>query len=150
MFSSSKWLTEQYTWLAEWFFILSTTITKFSILLFYKRVVAGTYSRRFILATRAGIYFNGASAIAFCLMLLLECRLMNAYWKAFGPDYKEPYTCSHEKYHFQFPDCSVWPRTSTQLCCPSCSFGDFNSPGRRKWRYTESSLLALWSLFRGS
>jgi hypothetical protein len=97
MFSSSKWLTEQYTWLAEWFFILSTTITKFSILLFYKRLVAGTYSRRFIWATRAGIYFNGASAIAFCLMLLLECRPMNAYWKAFGPDYKEPYTCSHEE-----------------------------------------------------
>lgn len=65
----------------EVFYMLSTCMTKISILLFYRRLAVGTISNRFIYIIYAAIAFVIAYFIAFNLTLFLHCRPFHSYWK---------------------------------------------------------------------
>jgi hypothetical protein len=64
----------------ESFYIASTSMTKVSILLFYRRMATGSVSPLFRFAVRAAIASVIAYGITFQLTLYLGCRPLNAYW----------------------------------------------------------------------
>lgn len=82
-------------WLAEFSFLVCGGLTKISVLLFYRRLVDGTYSRRWKWLVIFAIAFTAAYSIAFCIMLLVNCTPTEAYWRAFDPKYAltQDYTC---------------------------------------------------------
>lgn len=90
--------TFQYTtlaaWLAEFSFLISTSSCRVSVLLFYRRLVKGTYSRRWRLAIFAAIAFQFVYCLGFVLALLLSCQPTEAYWKAYSPTYSKSYHCA--------------------------------------------------------
>jgi len=61
-------------------YIMSTSLTKISILLFYKRMSDGAVSKGFRFAVRGCIAFVVAYMITFLLTLFLGCRPINSYW----------------------------------------------------------------------
>jgi hypothetical protein len=65
----------------EIFYMLSTCMTKISILLFYRRLAVGTISNRFIYTIYAAIAFVIAYFITFNLTLFLHCRPFESFWK---------------------------------------------------------------------
>lgn len=86
-------------WLAEFSFLVCGGLTKVSVLLFYRRLVDGTYSRRWRWMVMFAIAFTIAYTTAFCIMLLLNCTPTEAYWRAFNPQYATTvhYTCLDTK-----------------------------------------------------
>ena len=84
-------------WLGELAFIVSTSCTKVSVLLFYRRLVKGTFSKRWKWATIAAIIFTIIYCLAFNLALVFNCRPTEAYWKAFSMTYTADYHCANTK-----------------------------------------------------
>jgi hypothetical protein len=86
-------------WLAEFAFLVCGGFTKVSVLLFYRRLVDGTYSKLWRWLVLFAIGFTVAYTIAFCVMLLINCTPTEAYWKAFDPVYAttQQYTCLDTK-----------------------------------------------------
>ena len=84
-------------WLNELSFLLSTSCTKVSVLLFYRRLVEGTFSKRWKWATIVAIVFTICYCLAFILTLVFNCRPTEAYWKAFSFDYNVDYHCTNTK-----------------------------------------------------
>lgn len=86
--------------------MLSTCMTKISILLFYRRLAVGAISNRFLNTIYAAIAFVIAYFIAFNLTLFLHCRPFQSYWKQADirwyfkhkgtPVKKADFTCSSE------------------------------------------------------
>jgi hypothetical protein len=91
--------TRQYAVLCMWCGQLSFLIfggcTKVSILFFYRRLVEGTYSKRWTWLVWVAISFTVAYTIAFCIMLLVNCSPTEAYWRAFDIPYAltNDFTC---------------------------------------------------------
>ncbi|KAK4900655.1 hypothetical protein LTR27_002371 [Elasticomyces elasticus] len=81
-------------WLGEFAFLISTCCTKISVLLFYRRLVQGTFSKRWRMATIGAIIFTACYCVAFELALILNCRPTEAYWKAYSPSYTKSYYCA--------------------------------------------------------
>ena len=86
-------------WLAEFAFLVCGGFTKMSVLLFYRRLVAGTYNKPWRWLVLFAIGFMVVYIIAFCIMLLINCTPIEAYWKAFDPIYAttQQYTCLDTK-----------------------------------------------------
>jgi hypothetical protein len=74
-------------WLAQFSFLICSGATKVSILFFYRRLVAGTYSRKWYWCVWLAIGFTITYTITFCIVLLLDCRPLRAYWMAFDIKY---------------------------------------------------------------
>jgi hypothetical protein len=91
--------TRQYAvlcmWLGQFSFLICGGCTKVSILFFYRRLVEGTYSKRWTWLVWVAISFTIAYTIAFCIMLLVNCSPTEAYWRAFDISYAltKSYTC---------------------------------------------------------
>lgn len=83
-------------WVAQIFFILGTTCTKISILLFYRRLTSGALPKTFLYVIYANIAFISAYAIAFLFVLLVGCRPLDAYWYSALPTYTAEYSCYDE------------------------------------------------------
>jgi hypothetical protein len=83
-------------WAAQIFFILGTTCTKISILLFYRRLTTGALPKTFLYVIYANIAFITANATAFASVLLVGCRPLGAYWYSALPTYTAEYTCYDE------------------------------------------------------
>jgi hypothetical protein len=81
-------------WLSELAFLVSTCCTKVSVLLFYRRLTQGTISKRWKYATIGAIIFTVAYCVTFVIVLLVNCRPTEAYWKAYSPTYKTKYVCT--------------------------------------------------------
>jgi len=64
----------------ESFYIASTSLTKISILLFYRRLADGTISRTFRFAVLTSIAFVAAYMVIFIVTPLVGCRPINAFW----------------------------------------------------------------------
>jgi hypothetical protein len=62
------------------FYIASTSMTKVSILLFYRRMASGSVSPLFHFAVRAAIASVVAYGITFQLTLYFGCHPLNAFW----------------------------------------------------------------------
>lgn len=86
-------------WCGELSFLICGGLTKVSVLLFYRRLVQGTYSRLWRWLVLFAIGFTVAYTIAFCIMLLVNCTPTEAYWRAFNPIYATTadYTCLDTK-----------------------------------------------------
>lgn len=82
-------------WLGEFSFLVCGGCTKVSILLFYRRLVGGTYSRRYKWLIWFAIAFTIAYTVVFCIILLVNCTPTEAYWMAFDFKYAltADYTC---------------------------------------------------------
>jgi hypothetical protein len=91
--------TRQYAvlcmWLGQFSFLVCGGCTKVSILFFYRRLVEGTYSKRWTWLVWLAISFTIAYTIAFCVMLLINCSPTESYWRAFDIQYAmtQSYTC---------------------------------------------------------
>jgi hypothetical protein len=81
-------------WLSEFAFIIATCCNKVSVLLFYRRLTQGTFSKRWRYATIGAITFTVLYALAFILALVLNCQPTEAYWKSYSLDYTKSYKCA--------------------------------------------------------
>lgn len=82
-------------WLGQFSFLVCGGCTKVSILFFYRRLVEGTYSKRWTLLVWVAITFTITYTVVFCIMLLVNCSPTEAYWRAFDIEYAltQNYTC---------------------------------------------------------
>jgi hypothetical protein len=82
-------------WLGEFSFLVCGGCTKVSILLFYRRLVNGTYSARYKWLIWFAIAFTVAYSFTFCVVLLANCTPTKAYWMAFDFKYAltQDYQC---------------------------------------------------------
>lgn len=83
-------------WVAQILFLLGTTCTKISILLFYRRLTAGTLQKTFLYVIYASIAFVTSYAVIFEIVLLAGCQPLDAYWYSVLPTYTVDYTCYNE------------------------------------------------------
>jgi hypothetical protein len=81
------------SWLIQVFFLLSTGFTKLSVLLFYRRVVSGTYSRRFELALWGAMAFVLAVTVTFLILMCTMCKPLEAIWRMYDPTYMRHFSC---------------------------------------------------------
>jgi hypothetical protein len=81
-------------WLCELAFLVATCCTKISVLLFYRRLVGGTYSKKWLYATYAAIIFTAMYTLAFILALVFNCQPTEAYWKAYSVTYTKQWHCT--------------------------------------------------------
>ncbi|KAK6441144.1 hypothetical protein LTR95_002641 [Oleoguttula sp. CCFEE 5521] len=82
-------------WALEVIYLITTCCIKVSILLFYRRLTAGTYARRWKIATIIAIVFTVIYALGFLILLMNACKPLEAYWDSLSFFYDKPYTCIH-------------------------------------------------------
>ncbi|KAF2404042.1 hypothetical protein EJ06DRAFT_505542 [Trichodelitschia bisporula] len=68
------------TMVIEFLYMLSTSTTKISILLFYHRLAAGTVTKTFRRVVHGAIIFVVLYFVVFSTVLFLTCRPFKAYW----------------------------------------------------------------------
>jgi hypothetical protein len=74
-------------------FFASTSFTKVSVLLFYRRFVVGTYNKRFEYLIWAAIGFVLVYTIVFSILIITACSPVEALWMRYDPAYTHPYKC---------------------------------------------------------
>lgn len=84
-------------WLGELSFLICAGCTKVSVLFFYRRLVEGTYSKRWTWLVWVAVSFTIAYTFAVCVALLFKCSPTDAYWKAFDVEYNHKHhdTCAN-------------------------------------------------------
>ncbi|OQO13935.1 hypothetical protein B0A48_00810 [Cryoendolithus antarcticus] len=89
----------QCLWFGELAFLISGCCTKVSVLLFYRRLVEGTYTKAWRYAVWLAIAFTVSYTLVFVIFLFTNCKPFDAYWKAFNPIYAttQEYTCIDTK-----------------------------------------------------
>jgi hypothetical protein len=68
-------------------YLFSTAFTKISVLLFYRRLVQGTCSRRYKYAIWAAMGFVIVYTFVFVVLLLVTCKPIQATWLRLDPTY---------------------------------------------------------------
>ena len=68
-------------------FVWSTMFTKLSILLFYRRLIKGAYSKRFKWALWFGMFLAVISAVVPGILLLIQCDPIEAIWMQYNITY---------------------------------------------------------------
>jgi hypothetical protein len=90
-------------WLIQLFYLISTNVTKLSILLFYRRLT-DRVSSRFRIMLYATIFIIAAGCVAGVITHCLSCRPLQAYWlirdAAWVRSHK--YTCFDEAIYVVF------------------------------------------------
>lgn len=86
-------IVEKTAWAAEILFLVSTGLTKLSILLFYRRLLEKSYSRLMQWAIYIALALTTVSLISFVTLVIFSCSPINAAWKSLKIDYKKKYTC---------------------------------------------------------
>lgn len=102
--------------IAQLCYTVSMTSIKISILLLYKRL-SEVFSKTFLLASWIGIAYNIIYAISFCIILLLECRPVKAFWLS----YDRAWATEHEYF------CSSMERTAVPTYAALSVLGDVYS-----------------------
>ena len=90
-------ITRQFAWLIEIFFFTSTCFIKISILLFYRRLVAGQHTNRFKAAVWIALLYNIFYTMIFFVLLFTDCQPLEARWKQFDPRYTVTFHCLSQK-----------------------------------------------------
>lgn len=85
-------------WLAQLSFLASTSFTKISVLLFYRRLVKGTYNRVWRYMTIGAIIFTALYGSGFIISLVVNCSPTEAYWRAYDPYYTTDWHCTDTTY----------------------------------------------------
>lgn len=87
----------EYAWLIIALFLWSTAFVKISVLLFYRRLVAGTYSKRFKWALWSAIAFIVLYTIILFFLHCFSCVPLEAQWRQFDLSYTERHYCASPK-----------------------------------------------------
>ncbi|KAF2239458.1 hypothetical protein EV356DRAFT_528056 [Viridothelium virens] len=82
-----------YGWIGDNVFLISTCLCKIAVLLLYRRMVAGTCSKKMLWASWIGIAFTAIYGIVFIALLCTTCKPLDAYWKSYDLTYTGPYNC---------------------------------------------------------
>jgi hypothetical protein len=81
-------------------YVISTGLTKISIMLFYRRMASGTVSTNFQRAVHFSIGFVIAYMIIFQFTIWFGCRPTNALWNQVDPswafEHEGTYSCDSE------------------------------------------------------
>jgi drug/metabolite transporter (DMT)-like permease len=85
--------------LVGWVYLFSTSCTKISVLLFYRRLAKGTYDKRFKIAVWVAIFIVVAYTIITAVLLGHACTPLQSLWRQFDPTYTAAYHC--ESNHLQ-------------------------------------------------
>ncbi|KAE9989461.1 hypothetical protein EG327_002653 [Venturia inaequalis] len=85
-------------WAAEGLFLFSSSLTKISILLFYRRLVDRSCSKRMKKLIYGLIGLTVAYVIVFGAPLLLSCQPIASAWLSLNIFYAVPYQCISRKY----------------------------------------------------
>ncbi|KAH7121090.1 hypothetical protein B0J11DRAFT_399545, partial [Dendryphion nanum] len=82
----------------EIIYLVTTTLTKISILTFYRRLTSSLISKPFLIAVWASIVFVAAYGISFVFVLLFTCWPVEAYWYRFTTSWLKThkYKCHDE------------------------------------------------------
>jgi hypothetical protein len=84
----------------EALYLLSTSTTKISILLFYRRLAAGSVTNRFIYLVYAAVAFVVVYFVIFFINLFIGCRPLAAFWLQVDPfwnaQHEGQYQCINE------------------------------------------------------
>jgi hypothetical protein len=78
----------------EVLFFFGTCFAKISILLFYRRLVAGTYSKTFKWIIWASIGFVILYTFIWFMLILTTCTPVEADWRSLNIDYMTKYKCA--------------------------------------------------------
>jgi hypothetical protein len=78
----------------ECLFFWATCLAKISILLFYRRLVAGTYSTTYKWIIWCSITFVVGYTICFFVLIYLACTPIEALWRQYDSKYTTPYHCT--------------------------------------------------------
>ena len=84
----------QISYVVEILFFFGTCFAKISILLFYRRLVAGTYSNAFKWVVWTSIGFVALYTFVWFVLILTTCTPLEAYWKSLNIDYTREYSCA--------------------------------------------------------
>ncbi|KFY21591.1 hypothetical protein V493_07275 [Pseudogymnoascus sp. VKM F-4281 (FW-2241)] len=89
---------QYHSWIVQLLFVISTTFSKLSAVLLYKRVVVEVSRPAFLHIVNAAIAVQILYGVTFVLLMLLQCRPISSYWLQFSyPDrYTENFSCLHE------------------------------------------------------
>ena len=82
-------------WIGSFIFLFTSCCVKISVLLFYRRLVNGLYTKPWIYALHGGIAFIVAYTLAFFLTLIFTCSPTEGYWKAYSPAPGKTYRCTN-------------------------------------------------------
>jgi len=80
-------------WISQVLFLWGTTCTKVSVLLFYRRLIAGTISNKLRWAIWSGIGFVIVYSTALFIYFCKVCTPIEAAWMSWDPTYQKPYRC---------------------------------------------------------
>jgi hypothetical protein len=84
----------QISWVIEVLFLFATGFAKISILLFYRRLVAGIYSRTFKWIIWCSIGFVVAYTFVWFILILTTCTPVDAVWKMVEVTYTTTFKCA--------------------------------------------------------
>jgi hypothetical protein len=88
----------QVAWASEGFFLASSCLTKVSILLFYRRLVNRSYSKRIQNVIYGLIAFTAVYFVVFVFFLIFVCDPVSASWQSLNLGYAVPYKCSSRRF----------------------------------------------------
>lgn len=74
--------------------MLGTCCVKVSVLLFYRRMRAGTFNKRWMWLIHGAIAFTVLYTMALILALIFSCIPVQAYWKSLDPTWNHKYSCA--------------------------------------------------------
>jgi hypothetical protein len=74
-------------------FFSSSSFTKVSVLLFYRRLVVGTFNNKFKWALWTAIGFVVVYTIVFSILIITACSPVEALWMKYELSYTTPYKC---------------------------------------------------------
>jgi hypothetical protein len=80
-------------WILEVLFLAAMTLTKVSVLLFFRRLVDRSFNKWITYAIWLAVAFTIAYFFAFTLFLVLACTPVEASWKSLNLMWKRPYHC---------------------------------------------------------
>jgi hypothetical protein len=86
-------LTQQFNFIISFVGLGGTSLTKVSILLFYRRLVDGVFSRRLKWSVWAAILFVVLFTVSFMAFTLAECSPVRSSWEALDPTYHGGHKC---------------------------------------------------------
>lgn len=89
----------QISFLSQFAVVFSQSCTKISILLFYRRLATGSYTKTFIWSVKIGIWYNLAYLVAFTLAIIFTCWPVSSYWEQYAHfplPYNKKYKCARE------------------------------------------------------
>lgn len=84
----------QSAWVGQLVFLVGTAFVRVSILLFYRRMVKGTFKRRWKWSVWVAIGWTVIWSLGFSIMIVATCQPVEASWRAFDPTFEKDWTCA--------------------------------------------------------